>query len=111
MARLPAPATELTHQAFLASRHRPSMIRGEDRLHQKRQPSKQGLLGADSPVEGDVDGWSALLERPRPFALEVTVGDDREPVRVARLDDFKLPPKPVRQPAFRQQPDAAPAPE
>ena len=59
------------------------MVRFEDWLQQERQVAQQRLLGADTPVVGDVDVRTALLERPDADALEVAVGDDREAVRIS----------------------------
>src|SRR5262249_973111 len=65
---------------------------------------QEWFLGAQLPVVDDVDRGAVLLERPYAAPVEVAARDDREAVRVARLDHLEFPRDGVRQPAFRQQP-------
>src|SRR5581483_2046476 len=91
----------------LAARHRPPVIRFEQRPQQRRQRAQQRLLRADAPVVVDVDEPSVLTERPDAAALEVAVRRDREPVGIARFDHREFPAQRVRQPPFRVHAHAA----
>src|SRR5947209_3850150 len=83
-------------EGSFATRHRPAVVGRKDRLEDERQPAEQRLLGADSPVEHDVDGGATLSERPGARALEVPARGDRESVRITRVDDLELPLQCVR---------------
>jgi hypothetical protein len=73
----------------------------EQRFQQERQIAEQRLLRAQTPVVLQVHARTVLLERPDAEPLEVAARDDREPVRVPRLDLLEFPSNRVREPALR----------
>src|SRR5262249_46589399 len=89
-----------------ALRHRPSVIRLENRTKDWREDFEQRLLRQDVPVVDDPDDGTFLHECPFAPADEIASRLDREPQWIARLGDDELPAKWVGEPAFRPPPHA-----